>query len=101
MLIQEVETDLPTDEVLARAREFFSLRFTPYAGFPEDESETHLRMRFEAGDLTIGVGRKGDRTVVRGSSSRLHHEVSQFLTTLAAPEEVRQNTTGPGTAGAG
>jgi hypothetical protein len=101
MLIQEVVTDLPAEEVVRRAKEFFSLRLTPYAAFTEDGGEGHVRFSTEAGDLTIGVGRQGDRNLVRGSTSRMHHELSQFLTTLAPPEEVRQNLPGPGVSGAG
>jgi len=55
----------------------------------------------EAGELVIGAAEADGRTLVRGSTSRLHHELSQFLTTLAPPEEVRQNTLGPGASGAG
>ncbi|HEX2095416.1 MAG TPA: hypothetical protein VHG28_23675 [Longimicrobiaceae bacterium] len=101
MLIQEVVTELSPEEVIAQARPFFSMLFSPYAGFEEDASDSHIRFSTEAGDLTIGVGRRGERTVVRGSSSRMHHEVSQFLATLAPPEEVRQNLPGPGVSGAG
>ncbi len=101
MLIQEVLTDLPADEVVRRAREFFATRFSPYAGFTEEAGESHVRFSTEAGDLTIGVGRKGEQNLVRGSTSRMHHELSQFLTTLATPEEVRQNAPGPGVSGAG
>ena len=36
MLIQETTTDLPRAEVIARAREWFTTRFSPYAGFIED-----------------------------------------------------------------
>ena len=46
-------------------------------------------------------GKQDGRTVVRGSTSRLHHELSQFLITLAPPEEVKQNLVGPGVSGAG
>jgi hypothetical protein len=102
MLIQEVLTDLPPEEVIRRAQEFFALRFTSYAGFPEDSGDTHVRFQTEAGDVTIGVGRQGGRNLVRGSTSRMHHELSQFLTTLAdQAEEVRQNQPGPGASGAG
>jgi hypothetical protein len=31
----------------------------------------------------------------------MHHEVSQFLATLAPAEEVRENLPGPGVSGAG
>jgi len=101
MLIQEVETELAPEEVIAQARTFFSLQFSPYAGFEEDSSEAHIRLSSEAGDITIGVMTRDGRTVVRGSSSRMHHEISQFFATIAPPEEVRQNLPGPGVSGAG
>ena len=101
MLTQEVLTDLAPREVIDRAREFFTTRFSPYAGFETDEADTHIRFRFEAGELVIGTGEKDGRTLVRGSTSRIHHELSQFLLTLAPPEEVRQNLVGPGASGAG
>jgi hypothetical protein len=101
MLIQETVTDTPPGEVLARARDWFSTRGSPYAGFIEDESEGHLRFECEAGELILGVSERDGRTLVRGSSSRLHHELSQFLITLAPAEQVRQNLVGPGTTGAG
>lgn len=101
MLIQEVLTDLPPGEVIERARAFFTLRFTPYAGFAEESSDHHVRFSSEAADLTIGVGTQHGRTLVRGSSSRMNHEVSQFLATLAPAEEVRQNVPGPGVTGGG
>ena len=101
MLIQEVLTDLPADEVVRRAKEFFSLRLTPYAAFTEDGGDGHVRFTTEAGELMIGVGRQGEQNLVRGSTSRMHHELSQFLMTLAPPEQVRQNLSGPGVSGAG
>ena len=101
MLIQEVITDVPVAEVMARAREWFASRFSAYAGFIEDQSEGHLRFEIEAGEVIIGVTEQEGRTLVRGSTSRLHHELSQFLITLSVPEEVRQNVTGPGASGAG
>lgn len=101
MLIQEVETDLAPEEVIEQARTFFSLQFSPYAGFEEDSSESHIRLSSEAGEITIGVATRDGRTVVRGSSSRMHHEISQFFATIAPPEEIRQNLPGPGVSGAG
>lgn len=101
MLVQEVITDVPRAEVMSRAREWFTTRFSPYAGFIEDHSDSHLRFETEAGELILGVSEQDGRRVVRGSSSRLHHELSQFLITLSAPEEVRQNLVGPGVTGAG
>jgi hypothetical protein len=101
MLLQEVLTELPADEVIQRARDFFALRFSPYAGFTEDSGATWIRFTTEAGDLTLGIGQQDGRSLVRGSTSRMNHELSQFLSTLAPPEEVRQGLPGPGVSGAG
>ena len=101
MLIQEVLTDLPPSEVIQRAKEFFATRFSPYGAFTEDESESHVTFRLEAGEMVIGTAQQDGRTLVRGSTSRLHHELSQLLTLLAPGEEVRQNLPGPGVSGAG
>ena len=101
MLIQEVLTDLPAAEVIERAREWFTLRLTPYGAFDEDSSDHHIKLSTEAGEVTIGTGLQDGRTLVRGSTSRAHHELSQFLTTLAPNEEVHQNVAGPGASGAG
>src|SRR5688500_17843364 len=101
MLVQEVTTDLSPSEVIRLAREFFATRFSPYGAFVESESESHLAFRIDEGELMIGIGTRDGATLVRGSTSRLHHELSQFLTTLSTPEEVRQNDPGPGASGAG
>lgn len=102
MLIQETSTDLPPEQVIERAREFFTNRASPYAGFVDSESDTHVRFRFEAGSLSVGAGKNEGYTWVRGSTTRLHHELSLFLLSLAPrPEEVRQNLIGPATSGAG
>lgn len=102
MLVQEVDTHLSPSEVLERAREFFTTRFSPYTAMTEDSSETHVKFETEAGELLVAAfpGEEG-RTRVRGSTSRMHHELSQFLMMLAPAEEVRQNVSGPGTSGAG
>lgn len=101
MLIQEVVTELPAEDIIDRASSFFSQQFSPYAAFAEDRGPSHIRFTTEAGELVIGVGQRDGQTVVRGSSSRLHHELSQFLVMLGVPEAVRDNADGPGVAGAG
>lgn len=101
MLIQEVLTDLPPAEVIERAELFFTTRFSPYAGFMQDRGEGHIRFGIEAGEILIGAVPQDGRTLVRGSASRPHHVLSAFLTTLASPEDVRQNLAGPGVSGAG
>lgn len=95
MLILETETELSPEEVVARAKEFFAGRLSPYTGFLLDSGPAHARFHTEAGTLTIGVGRRDGRNVVRGSTSRLHHGLSQFLAILSRPEEVRQARVGP------
>jgi hypothetical protein len=102
MLIQEVVTDLEPAEILSRAREFFTTRFSNHSAFIEEESEAHVKFEIDSGEVLIGTARRDGRTVVRGSTSRLHSELSRFLMTIApAAEEVRQNLPGPGTSGAG
>lgn len=101
MLVQEVRTDLSPAEVVQHARDFFTTRFTQYGAFVQEESDSHIVFGFDAGELVIGTTEDGGKTVVRGSTSRVHHELSQFLSTLAPPEEVRQNAVGPGASGAG
>jgi hypothetical protein len=94
MLILETETELPPQEVVSRAKEFFASRLSPATAYLLDASDTHVRFHTEAGILTVGVGRRDDRWVVRGSTSRLHQVLSQFLGTLSRPEAVRQNLGG-------
>lgn len=101
MLIQEVITDLAPAEVVERATDFFTGRFSPYAGFVAERGEGHVKFVAEAAEVLIGAVPQDGRTLVRASSSRMHHEISQFLATLAPAEEVRQNAVGPGTSGAG
>ena len=101
MLVQEVNTQLPPAEVVRRAREFFLTRFSAYAGFETDSGDDHIRFAVEAGEVMIGTVRQDGGTLVRASSSRLHHELGQFLATLAPAEEVHDNAIGPGVSGAG
>lgn len=101
MLTQEIRTDCSPSEVVRRAREFFTTRFSPYGAFVQSESDGHITFLAEAGELVIGTAREDGQTLVRGSTSRLHHELSQFLITLGHPEAVRQNVLGPGASGAG
>ena len=101
MLIQEVLTDLPASEVLSRAKEFFTTRLTQYTALVAEEGPAYVKFDLDAGEIVIGTVVQDGRTLVRGSTSRAHHELSQFLTTLAPAEEVRQNLVGPGASGAG
>ena len=101
MLTQEIRTEYPPSEVVRLAREFFTTRFSPYGAFIQSHSDNHVVFHTDAGELVIGTTQQDGRTLVRGSTSRLHHELSQFLITLGHPEAVRQNALGPGASGAG
>jgi hypothetical protein len=101
MLVQEVNTQLAPAEVIERAKAFFATRYSAYTGFLDESDDHHVRFEVEAGEVLIGAVPKDGGTLVRGSSSRLHHEVGQFLATLAPPEEVRDDAIGPGVSGAG
>lgn len=101
MLIQEVQTHHEPAEVIRLAKEFFLTRFSPYGASIASEGEDHVRFDLDAGELVIGTTTGEEGTWVRGSTSRVHHELSQFLATLAVAEAVRQNVEGPGASGAG
>ncbi len=101
MLVQEVVTDIAPGEVVRMAREFFTTRFSQYSAFVQEESDAHIVLTLDSAEVVIGTAPEDGRTKVRGSTSRVHHELSQFLATLASAEEVRQNAEGPGTSGAG
>lgn len=83
-------TTLPPEAVIARAVAFFTTQLSPYTGFVEQQGPGYARFRVEAGSLSLAAASLGEgRTVVRGSTSRLHRELSLFLATLAdVPEEV-------------
>jgi hypothetical protein len=101
MLIQEVRTELDPAEVIRLAKDFFLTRFSPYGASVASEGDDYVKFDLDAGELVIGATRDEAGTLVRGSTSRVHHELSQFLATLAVPESVRQNAEGPGATGAG
>ncbi len=101
MLVQEVNTPLAPAEVIERAKAFFASRFSAYTGFVDESDDGHVRFEVDAGEVLIGAVPKDGHTLVRGSSSRLHHEIGQFLATLAPAEEVRDQAAGPGVSGAG
>jgi hypothetical protein len=101
MLVQEVNTQLAPAEVIERAKAFFLSRNNAYTAFVVESDDQHARFHVDTGEVMIGAVPKDGQTQVRGSSSRLHHEIGQFLATLAPPEEVHDEAAGPGVSGAG
>lgn len=90
MKIHETQTRLSPDEVIERARRFFTLASTPYAAFEEKVGDGYLKLFLEVGEIVIGCVPRGDLTVVRGSASRGEHLLTSFLTSLGPPLDARQ-----------
>lgn len=84
--LQETTTALSGDEVLARAKAFFSNRPSLYSTFLDKEGPGFASFRGQGGEeLVIGVtsaeGGKGTR--VTGSSYLFDMQVARFFTTIA------------------
>jgi hypothetical protein len=90
MRIHEIQTHLSADEVIERARSFFTHAGTPYASFEENVGDGWIRLHLEVGEIVIGTVARDEATLVRGSASRGAHLLTRFLTTLAAPTDARQ-----------
>ena len=62
----------------------------PAAAFSEEGGDRYLKLFMEVGEIVIGCVPEGGVTLVRGSASRGEHVLTKFLTTLAPPQEARQ-----------
>ncbi len=86
--LQEVTTTLPANEVLARAKTFFTNRPSLYSTFLDMEGPTFASFRGQGGEeLVIAVAPAENGTRVTGSSYLFDMQVARFFTTLA-PEAV-------------
>ena len=90
MRIHEIRTHLSADEVIERARSFFTHSGTPYASFEENVGAGWIRLFLEVGEILIGTVERDCVTLVRGSASRGAHLLTRFLVTLGAPGDARQ-----------
>jgi hypothetical protein len=87
--LQECTTSLPGDEVLNRAKTFFSTRPSLYAAYLDMEGPAFCSFRGQGGEeIVVGVaaGANGG-TRVTGSSYLFDMQVSRFLTTLPGVAE--------------
>lgn len=92
MKIHEIRTSLTSDEVIERARAFFTHAGSAYAAFAEQVGRGYLKLFLEVGEIVIGcVPREDGSTLVRGSASRGEHLLTRFLITLARPSDARQS----------
>jgi hypothetical protein len=81
--LQERTTTLAADEVLARAKSFFSRRSTLYATFVDKEGPGYVTFRGQGGEeIVIGTAPADGGTRVRGSTYLFDMQVSRFLETL-------------------
>jgi len=81
----EAITPLAANEVLARAKSFFTTRPSLYAAFVDREGPGFVSFRGQGGEeLVIGVSPapSGPGTRVTGSSYLFEMQVARFFTTL-------------------
>jgi hypothetical protein len=84
--LQEITTTLSGDEVLTRAKSFFSNRPSLYSTFLDKEGPHFASFRGQGGEeLVIAVtgAAGGSGTRVTGSSYLFDMQVSRFFTTIA------------------
>lgn len=81
--LQEWRTTLSPDEVLQRARNFFSQRNSLYAAFVEKEGPGFVTFRGQGGEeIAIAATAKDGATLVTGSTYLFDMQVARFLDTL-------------------
>jgi hypothetical protein len=88
--LQECTTSLSGDEVLARAKTFFSTRPSLYSTYLDMEGPAFCSFRGQGGEeLVIGVApaSDGSGTRVTGSTYLFDMQVARFLTTLPGVAE--------------
>ena len=85
LTLLETTTPLAADEVLARAKAFFSNRPSLYSAFLDKEGPGFATFRGQGGEeIVIGVGPAvgGTGTRVTGSSYLFDMQIARFFTTL-------------------
>ncbi|MEO5567685.1 MAG: hypothetical protein ABIR92_04300 [Gemmatimonadaceae bacterium] len=83
--MQELTTTLPADEVIARAKDFFSRRSSLYAAFLDREGPGFCTFRGQGGEeIAIGTAAGNGGTRVTGSTYLFDQQVSRFFETLPA-----------------
>jgi hypothetical protein len=89
LTLLETTTPLGSDEVLARAKAFFSTRPSLYSAFLDKEGPGFATFRGQGGEeIVIGVGPAVGSTGTRvtGSSYLFDMQIARFFTTLETVE---------------
>ena len=85
--LQELLTPLPPDDVLARARTFFSQRNPLYSTFLDKEGPGFVTFRGQGGEeIVVAAAPKDGATLVTGSTYLFDMQVARFLSTLPRTE---------------
>jgi hypothetical protein len=81
--LQETTTTLPPEQVLERAKEFFSERNPLYATFLEKEGPGYATFRGQGGEeVVIAAAPKDGATQVTGSTYLFDMQIARFFGTL-------------------
>lgn len=83
--LQEFRTSASPQDVLDRARTFFSQRNPLYAAFPDMEGPGYRTFRGQGGEeIVIAATPKDGATLVTGSTYLFDMQVARFFSTLPA-----------------
>jgi hypothetical protein len=83
--LQEHRTTLAPQDVLARAKDFFTQRNPLYAAFLEKEGPGYATFRGQGGEeIVIAAAPAGAGTLVTGSTYLFDMQIARFFTTLPA-----------------
>lgn len=86
-MIHETVTSLSGDEVLRRAKTFFTERIPHHAAFLEKDGPTFATFRGQGGEeLAMAVMTAEGGTRVRASSLFFDQAIDRFFSTLPAPQ---------------
>jgi hypothetical protein len=81
--LQEATTSLSPDEVLNRAKEFFTQRNPLYAAFLDQEGPGYVTLRGQGGEeIAIAAVARDNATRVTGSTYLFDMQIARFFATL-------------------
>ena len=86
--LQESTTSLAPNDVLARAKDFFTQRNPLYATFLEKEGPGYATFRGQGGEeIVIAAAPKDGATLVTGSTYLFDMQIARFFATLPAASQ--------------
>ena len=86
--LQESTTSLAPNDVLARAKDFFTQRNPLYATFLDQEGPGYATFRGQGGEeIVIAATPRDGATLVTGSTYLFDMQIARFFATLPAPSQ--------------